>query len=428
VPHLIVVGLSHKTAPVEQREKASLGEAAVRSLLRDLAAGGAVDEAAALSTCNRTEVFAVAEEIGRAEEALCAALVDHSHIRRAELDCARYSHLEDRAAGHLFRVSSSLDSMVLGESEIQAQVRSAWQLAREEGVVGPVLNHLFRQAVETGKRVRHETRISEGAISVSSVAVELVREALPDLAGRRALVIGAGKMAEATARAFMAAGLRDLVVANRTVGTAVALAERCGGRGIGFDQVGLELVAADIVVSSTDAPHVILARDDIARVMAARPERRMVLIDIAVPRDMDATIARVPNVELHDIDDLERVVEANLNGRAMEAERAERMVAGEIRRFAEWRQGLAVAPTISSLRERVEAIRRTELAKADAHWESLSQADRERLDALTSAIVNKILHEPTIRVRAAAETGEGLAHVESLRHLFDLPVPEQQRG
>jgi glutamyl-tRNA reductase len=427
VLHLIVVGLSHKTAPVEQREKAALGEAAARALLRDLADGGAVVEAAALSTCNRTELFAVADDAGPAEEALCAALVGHSHIRRSELDCARYTHLDDRAAGHLFRVASSLDSMVLGESEIQAQVRAAWEVAREEGLAGPLLNHLFRQAVETGKRVRHETRISIGPTSISSVAVELARAALPDLPRRRALLIGAGRMAEATARALMAAGLRELVTANRTVGTAVALAERCGGRGVGFDRVGEELVAADIVVSSTDAPHTILGRDEIARVMAVRPRRRMILIDIAVPRDLDASIAELPNVELHDIDDLEAVVEANLNGRAMEAERAERMVAGEVRRFAEWRQGLAVTPTISSLRERVEAIRRTELAKADAHWESLSQADRERLDALTSAIVNKILHEPTVRVRAAAETGEGMAHIESLRHLFDLPLPEPRR-
>jgi glutamyl-tRNA reductase len=415
-----VVGLSHHTAPVEQREKASLSEPAARALVRDLVAGGAVDEAVAMSTCNRTEVYVGASDLAAAEAAVVDGLVAHSHMSRSELECARYAHRDDRAAAHLFRVAASLDSMVLGESEIQGQVQAAWQLAAEEGVVGPLLNRLFRQALVAGKRVRTETSIGAGQASISAVAVRLAREAFSDLPERRVLVIGAGGVAEAAARALVAEGIEQVTVANRTVSSARELARRVGGRGVGFDRVGAELEAADIVISSTDAPHTILSREDIERVMAARPGRPIVLIDIAVPRDLDAAIAGVHGVLLYDIDDLERVVEAALNGRALEAQRAEALVCVEVEDFSAWRRAAAVDPTISSLRRHAESIRREELAKVDGRWESLSDADRERLEALTRAMIGKILHEPSVRLREAAEAGDGLAHVESLRHLFGL--------
>jgi glutamyl-tRNA reductase len=268
--------------------------------------------------------------------------------------------------------------------------------------------------------VRRETRIATGATSVSAVAVRLARQAFSDLQTRRVLVIGAGQVAEATARALVAEGIRDVVVANRTVSSARALATEVGGTGVGFDRVGEELGAADIVISSTDAPHVILTRADLERVMATRPGRPIVLIDIAVPRDLDSAIAGMPGVALHDIDDLERVVEATLNGRLLEAERAERMVHDATTRFAGWRRTTSVAPTISSLHERAEEIRQAELARADGRWDSLSQDDRERVEALTKALVSKLLHEPTVRLKAAAEAGDGLGHLESLRHLFGL--------
>ncbi len=422
---LIVVGLSHHTAPVEQREKASLSEPATRALVRDLVAAGAVSEAVAMSTCNRTEVYASASDLAAAEAALVEALVEHSRMSRAELDCARYSHRDDRVASHLFRVAASLDSMVLGESEIQGQVHAAWELAREEGSSGPLLNRLFRQALEAGKRVRTETAVGTGQVSVSAVAVRLAREAFRDLPERQVLIIGAGGVAEAAARALVGEGIERVTVANRTVSSARDLAARVGGRGVGFDRVAAELEAADIVISSTDAPHTILEREDIERVMAARNGRPIVLVDIAVPRDLDAAIAGIQGVLLYDIDDLDRVVEATLNGRAAEARRAETVIAGEVEDFAAWRRAAAVSPTISSLRDRAEAIRREELAKAEGRWESLSPADRERLDAMTQAMIGKLLHEPSVRLREAAEAGDGLAHVESLRHLFGLE-PQQR--
>jgi glutamyl-tRNA reductase len=419
---LLVLGLSHKTAPVEQREKAALAEGDVRTLLRELREGGAVSEAVALFTCNRTEVYVAAPDPLAAEEAVTDAIVANTRMTSDELACARYVLRDDRAAGQLFRVASSLDSMVVGESEIQGQVRAAWSVSREEGASGPLLDQLFRQALEVGKSVRSQTRIGAGSSSVPAVALDLAEEVLGELASRQVLVIGAGRMAEATAGALVDHGAREVVVANRTVSTARELAGRFGGRGVGFDRLAEELAAADIVISSTDAPHPILRRDELAPVMAARPDRPMVVVDISVPRDVEASVADLPGVALFDIDDLERVVEANLNGRRLEAERGEGFVIGAVKGFSAWRRGLSATPAITSLRERAETIRRSELARLEGQWDDLSVADRERLEILTKGIVNKLLHEPTVRVRAAAEDGDqdALRHLESLRHLFGL--------
>jgi glutamyl-tRNA reductase len=424
--NLLVVGLSHKTAPVEQREKASLSEAEARSLLRELLAGGVVSEAVALFTCNRTEVYAAAPDLLTAEDAVAAAIVTHSRISPDELACARYVLRDDRAAAQLFRVASSLDSMVVGESEIQGQVRAAWELGAQEGATGPILNQLFRQALEVGKSIRTQTHIGAGSSSVPAVALDLAEDVLSDLPGRKVLVIGAGRMAEATAHALVQHGVREVVVANRTVTTARELADRFGGRGVGFDRMPEELHGADIVISSTDAPHPILRRAEIEAAMAERAGRPMVIVDISVPRDVEAAVADLPGVALFDIDDLERVVEANLNGRRLEAERGEGFVIGAVQGFSAWRRGLTASPAITSLRARAETIRQSELARLDGQWEGLSEADRERIEALTKGIVNKLLHEPTVRVRAAAEDGDGdaLRHLESLRHLFGLEAPQ----
>lgn len=422
---LLVLGLSHKTAPVEQREKASLTQGEARLLLRDLLAGGAVTEVAALFTCNRTEIYAAVPEPLFAEESITEAMLAHTRISPDELACARYVLRGDRAAAQLFRVASSLDSMVVGESEIQGQVLGAWDLATEEGATGPILNRLFRQALEVGKSVRTRTRIGTGSSSVPAVALDLAEDVFVDLPDRRVLVIGAGRMAEATTLSLMHHGVSEIVVANRTVGTARELAERFGGRGVGFDGLQTELEAADIVISSTDAPHAILRRGELEPVMAERPGRPMVIVDISVPRDVDTAVAHLPGVSLFDIDDLERVVEANINGRRLEAQRGEELVVSAVRDFSAWRRGLSAAPAITSLRARAEAIRTSEVSRLEGQWEGLTEADRARIEALTKGIVNKLLHEPTIRARAAAEDGDGdaLRHLDSLRHLFGLEVP-----
>lgn len=420
--HLISVGLSHRTAPVELREKAALTDAAARSVMRALLADPRNSEAVAISTCNRTELYIRTEDGAAAEEAACTTLVNTTGIPRSEFDCVRYTYREERVISHLLRVTSSLDAMVVGESEIQGQVRLAFERAKEEDAVGPVLDHLFRKALETGKRVRTETQISAGAMSVASVAVELaVQGSGGDLHAKRALLIGAGEMGAATAKSLMDAGTRELIVVNRTVSTARRLAAEMGGEGVSFDHLAQELATADIVISSTDAPHTILGHGDVESAMRTRPGRPMVLIDIAVPRDLDPGIATIPGVSLHDIDDLERVVEINRTGRLREAELAEAIVDDETRKFVEWRRSLSVTPTITSLRGHAEAIRSRELAKINGAWESLSDADRARVEQLTNAIINRLLHEPTVRLRAAVVDGDGVeSHVESLRHLFAL--------
>jgi glutamyl-tRNA reductase len=417
---LLAVGLSHKTAPIEDREKAALDDRLARPVLRALGGHPAVGEAVVLSTCNRTELYAVVQDPGAGETALRGALREHTRIDTGRLECALYTLHEEKVAAHLFRVASGLDSMVVGESEIQGQVRAAAELAAEERLLGPLLAGIYRHALATGKRIRRETRIGAGTISVSSVAVELARQALGDLDGSRAVLIGAGQTAEATARALLAGGLPQLVVANRTVSTARALAAHFDGRGVGFDSLHAELRAADIVISSTDAPHRILRRADIERVMASRRGRRLVIIDIAVPRDVEAATESLPDVTLYDIDDLEQVAEANLNGRHREAERAGGIIREELSHFRKWHRAAATAPAVRALWARAEAIRQSELAEIEQRSGSLSPEARRQLDAVTRSLVKKLFHEPTLRLRALDNRDDGLRHLESLRYLFGL--------
>ena len=416
---IVSIGLSHKTAPVEQREKAVLGGSSARAALRILGADPQLRECAVLSTCNRTELYAVADSLAHAEEALRRALLDHSRIDRPQLECALYVHRDSSAARHLFRVASGLDSMVVGESEIQGQVRAALELASEERTLGPLLERMFRQALEAGRRVRHGTRVGAGATSVASVAVELAAGS-GNLHGRRVLLVGAGGVAEATARALLGRGLSEIVVANRTVSAARAVAGRFGGRSVGIERLQPELRAADVVISSTDAPHRILRREHVAEAMAFRAGRPLVLIDIAVPRDIEEAIGELEDVALYDIDDLQRVVEQNLNGRRQEAERAEQIVRSEVARFQRWRRREHAEPTVRALWERAEQLREAELTRASACWPSLSPADRDRVDALTRALVKRLLHEPTVALRQAVDGGDGLREIESFRRLFGL--------
>lgn len=417
--HLLALGLSHKTAPVEQREKATLAAAEAREALRRLLADRSVDEAVALSTCNRTEIYAATGDPGAAERAMRGAIVEHSSISDEELGCASYSLRDERAVRQLFRVASSLDSMVVGESEIQGQVKNAWELAAEEGASGPLLNRLFQQALEVGKRVRTDTLITTGPTSVPAVAVDMACRATSP--GARVLVIGAGSMAETTARSLAARDIDNITIANRTPGGAHRLANDVGGQAVGFDALGQELTRADVVISATDAPHVILGRDPVREALESRPGQRMVIIDISVPRDIDHSVSELPGAALYDIDDLERVVEASLNGRRLEAERGEALVDQAVRIFGDWRAGLAAAPAVRALRERAEEIRLAELARSAAQLDRLSPEDRERVDALTRGIVQKILHQPTVRLTEAARRGDGVRHVETLLDLFDLP-------
>ena len=412
-PRLVAIGLSHRTAPVGQREKAALDAHGARSLLRSLVAQPGVAECAAVSTCNRTEVYVVCEDAEAGKAAAARELVSSTRISAAELGCAHYALNDEHAAAHLFRVTAGLDSMVLGESEVQGQVRAAAELAGSEHTLGPLLRGLFRQALAAGRRVRRETHVVRGPTSLASVAVNVALQVFPDLGRRRVLLIGAGRMAAATGRALRRRGARELAVVNRTVSAARELAAELEARAATLDVLIEELERADVVVSSTEAPHAIVRRSDVARALAARPDRPLALIDLAVPRDIDADVATLRGALLYDIDDLERAIRQGLDGRRRDLALAERILGDEVARFRAWREALAVTPTVESVHAHAEQIRRAELARARR---GLDTEQLERLDAITRSLVTKLLHEPTTRLR---ETGS-LRHAASIRHLFAL--------
>jgi glutamyl-tRNA reductase len=412
---ILALGASHKTAPIELREKLALPAGRASRVLSELTGHDAVQEAAALSTCNRTELYLVTTEPGEAESAVLGILSRQAGLRPSELLEAIYSLHADEAVEHLFSVTSGLDSMIVGETEIQGQVKRAYELALVEGVTGPVSNRLFRDALATGKRVRSETGIARSNVSVSSVAVQLAADFLGDLDGKGALVIGAGENAELTVRTLHERGVEALFVANRRYERARELAQRYDGRAVTFENLPEELERADIVVSSTGAPHQIVGREELEHVATLRMDRPLVLIDLAVPRDIDPSVNELDSCYVYDIDDLQAVVEATLAGRRREAERAESIVAEEADRFRAWQASLDVVPTIASLRARAEAIRAAELSKA-----KLTESEREAVESITTQILNKLLHLPTIRMKEAAAAADGVLYADAMRHLFGL--------
>ncbi len=428
---LLALGVSHKTAPLDLRERLSLTEGRAVGALRELTAAADIHEAAAISTCNRTELYLVVSDPVEAESTALGVLTRQADIRPTELLGHLYSLRSTAAVRHLFRVTAGLDSMILGEAEVQGQVKRAFELALVEGGTGPVLNRLFRGALTAGGRARNETGISEKGISISSVAVELAQRTLGDLLDRRVLVIGAGETAELVARALVARGVATVFVANRRYDRAIGLAQRFGGSAIRFEELPEQLAAADIVVSATNSPHHIIEHDDIAQVMATREGRPLLLIDIAVPRDIEPACRQIAGVSLHDIDDVQQIVERNASGREAEAKRAERILEAELERFEGWLASLEVVPTISALRLRGEEIARRVLAENESRWESLSEADRDRLNAMAKAIASRLLHEPTLRMKRAAGSDDAYLFVSALRELFGLDPdsePEAEAG
>jgi glutamyl-tRNA reductase len=385
---LLAVGVSHRHAPLELRERLYLSDGHARELAEEL---GAV----VLSTCNRTEIYMAGGDAAHARE----QLERHSGL---ELEGVLASWEDGEAVGHLFRVAAGLDSLVPGEAEILGQVRLAYEAALNAGATGAVLNRLFEDALHTGKRVRTEAKLAEMPESVAASAVDLAEKSLGGLEGKRALLFGAGRMSELAAR-DLHAHKAEVVVASRTLESAQELAERVGGRAAPFDAVAVELIDTDLVVSATRCPYPILHAE------AVQPRRKpLVLVDIAVPRDLDPEIGKLEGCTLYDIDELG----GGLVGREEDVREAERIVAEEAARFAEWRRSRGAAPAIAALRRRAEEIRSEELARAGARLSELSPRERATVETLTSQIVNKLLHVPTVR---AKETGS-----EPLRDLFAL--------
>lgn len=417
---VVVTGISHKTASLELRERLALDDEAALRVGRALLDTGAACEAVALSTCNRTELYVYARDSLAARQAAVARLADEAGVSVSELEPSLYSHSGDAAIAHLFRVTASLDSMVVGEAQIVAQLKAAYQHACQGGCTSVVFNHLFRHALEVGKRVRTETAIGERPVSVSSAAVELALQVFGKFRDHTVLIIGAGETSELTATHLKAHGISDILVTNRTHAAAEELARRVGGRAVPFDELERQLAAADIVISSTSAPHYVVTREVAERALRHRQKRPIFFIDIAVPRDLDPEIDRVRNAYLYDIDDLQHVVEQNRHEREKEAAHAERIVGQELQSVNDWLRSLEVVPTIATLRESVEQIRRGELERLSNKLSDLTPEQRAQVDMLTNAIVNKILHMPTVQLKEAAGRDECYLYVDAVRTLFHL--------
>jgi len=418
---LLALGVSHKTAPLELRERLALPEGRAAGIVRELSDSPAIREAAAISTCNRTELYAHAVDPVGAESLALGVLAREAGIGPTELVPHLYTLHGPEATMQLFRVTAGLDSMIVGEAEVQGQVKRAYELALVEGTTGPILNRLFRGALASGKRARSETRISEGAMSVPSMAVELAQRTLGDLTKVRVLVVGAGETAELTARALAARGVEAVFIANRRYDRAIGLADRFGGAAVRFEELPEQLEAADIVVTSTSSPHHVIEPDALADVMTDRGGAPLLLIDLAVPRDIHPGCRDLEGVRLYDMDDLQELVERNASGRQAEARRAESLLRAEAGRFEAWLATHDVAPTVVALRERANEIVAGVIAENAARWEGMTAADRERVEKLARAVASRLLHEPTTRLKRAA-AGEGDAHlqVDVLRELFGL--------
>jgi len=407
---ITLVGVSHHGAAVELRERVALRHEEAKAVATQLAS--AAGEAICLSTCNRTELYVAHDDDVPAEVAATSVLLE----REPDLANALYRLSDEAAALHLFRVAAGLDSLVPGEGEILGQVRAAF----EAGATGPILDRLFRQALYAGRKARSQTAIGESPASVSAAAAALAQQVFGDLDGRRILLVGAGKVSEQAARNLISRGAEIAVVANRTLDRASELAERFRSAALPLERIEDELARADVVVSSTSSPDIVLHREQVERALRARRGRPLFLIDLAVPRDLDPAINELDGCYLYDIDDLEAVVAESLGARRREAATAERIVAEEAEQFRTWQASLDVVPAIASLRARAEEIRQGELAKAEARLGDLSDAERRAVESVTAQIVNKLLHLPTIRMKEAAAAADGVVYADAVRHLFGL--------
>jgi glutamyl-tRNA reductase len=419
--HIVVVGLSHKTAPVEIREKLAIPESRMGEALGRLCSYQGVREGVLLSTCNRVEVYAVVDEIesgyGRIQDFLADA---HLSLSSEQLTPHLYWHEGDRALGHLFRVASSLDSMIIGESQILGQIKEAFEVALTNKSTGIILNKVMKKAISVAKRVRTETKISEMAVSVSYAAVELAKKIFSDLTEKTVLLVGAGEMAKLAARHFIASGVRHVRVTTRSPQHAVELANRFGGTAVPFEEFREDMATADIVLVSTGAAHYLVSEDDVQHSVKQRMNRPMFLIDISVPRNIDPAVRHVDNAFLFDIDDLKTRVERNRGDRLNEAEKAERMVVDEVGVVRQWLQSLEVTPTIVALRARIDEIKRSEIDKTLGRLAHLSSTERELIEAMASSIVNKLIHNTMVTLKAEVNSSEGAAFVEAARRFFGL--------
>jgi glutamyl-tRNA reductase len=411
---VIVVGINHRGASLDIRERIAYRSSEVADALTALREESSAREAVLLSTCNRTELYFVDGDADVAPVAWAALSA------RLGSDASGYGYVRrDReAVAHLFRVTSGLDSMVLGEAQIHGQVRDAWEACRAHS--GPVLNRLFQTSLSVAGRVRNETSIARGAASVSSAAVQLAKQIFGALRGKRAMVLGAGDMAELALECLGDQGVRTSIVANRTYERATELAARYGAVAMHYDECWTALADVDVLVSSTAAPHAVVLVEHVRPALESRGDRPLCILDIALPRDVDPAVGELANVFLYNLDDLQSVATANLERRRAELPTAEEMIESEVGKYWDWVAGLAAVPVLTAMRDRMEEVRAKELADTMRRLRHLPPAERAVVEELSKTLMNKFLHEPTVRLRAAASNGRGLGVVDTVRYLFGL--------
>jgi glutamyl-tRNA reductase len=411
---IVVAGINHRGASLDVRERIAYRASEINEAVGELKAETESSEGVILSTCNRTEVYLVEQEID------AVPAIWQAFSKRLGSDASGFGYVRrDRdAVAHLFRVASGLDSMVLGEAQIHGQVRDAWELCRSHSHV--VLNRLFQTAQLVAGRVREETAVGRGAASVSSAAVQLARQIFGTLAGRRAMVLGAGEMAELALECLADQGVRTAIVANRTYSRATDLAVRYGAQSMHYDECWNALADVDLLLCSTAAPHSVVREEHVRPAVAARSGRPLCILDIALPRDVDPAVRDLDNVFLYDLDDLQAVVSSNLERRRADLPSAEGLIGAEVERYWAWLAGLSVVPVLTEFRSRMDELRERELSNALRRLRHLSDADRAAVEELSRSLMNKFLHDPTVRLRTAATNAHGLGIVDAVRYLFGL--------
>lgn len=418
---LIVAGVSHHTAPLELRERLVVSPAETDAAAQRLLTASGAREIVLLSTCNRTEVYGVEGD----EDAVPAIWSAFSALLGQDVAPFGYVRRDRDAVAHLFRVTAGVDSMILGEAQIHGQVRDAWERSRSAS--GAVLTRLFQTALMVSGRVRSETDIGRGAASTSSAAVQLASKIFGSLHGRHAMVLGAGEMAELALECLVGEGVRTAIVANRTHERAMSLAERYRAEALHYDECWQRVADVDLLICSTAAPHAIVGVEQIAGSLRERGDHPLCILDIAIPRDVDPAVGALGNVFLYDLDDLQMVATSNIERRREELPAVEGIIGPEVEKYWEWLAGLAAVPVLRTFRSEMDRLREAELAETMRKLEHLSSRDREAIEHFSRALMNKFLHEPSVRLRAAAANGRGLGVVDALRYLFDLRASDASR-
>jgi glutamyl-tRNA reductase len=423
---IVLIGLNHRTAPLELRERVAFSAEDAQRATAELRAGGRMEEVVLLSTCNRSELYGVRRETSENAGAIEDFLADFHGISRAQLNGCLYSRLDHEAIEHLFRVAAGLDSMLLGEAEILGQVREAYRRASDGGSTGPVLNRLFQGAVEVGRRVRSETELGTRPMSAASAGVKLAERIFGDLGAHAALVLGAGEIAQQAVEQLRQRGIKWLWVSNRNREHAMALAAPNGAETIAWEDLPRSLGRADILVTAVSADDPVITSETLARAMASRDNRSMLLLDLGVPRNIDPAAADLYNLYLYNLDNLTEIVDQNRRLREREIPRAEAIIAAQVSKFEAWRAGRSAIDLVDDLRSRLDARRRRILEAHAAAFAHLNPEDREHIDKLTAQMIDELLEEPADRLRHARTWRERMQHMETLRGLFGLDSEEKE--